>query len=186
MSCCHKPLAIYRSCGNDLYERATAMKKRSVSALIDDEPIDPEEAPMSEAAFAVIQRAHQLCGHPAAVDLTVDLGNSELLPPQRAEQALTEGELIVHARKILSAHLRARELVHQMQQRGDFDLNVSDLVETDSEGSHQCESSLGDDEPDEVVTDDWTRIARDAWDGESWKDAAMDYHTKRRKQGMRQ
>jgi hypothetical protein len=34
-----------------------------------DEPIDPAEAEMSEAAFEVIQRAHQLCDHPAAREL---------------------------------------------------------------------------------------------------------------------
>jgi hypothetical protein len=126
MSCCHKPLAIYRSCGNDLYERATAMKKRSVSALIDDEqPDSAEEAEMSEAAFAIIERAHELCGYPPARELSADLGNSELsntkhvslLPPQREEQALTEGEgcLVVHATKIL----RSRQLLAEWCEAAD-------------------------------------------------------------------
>jgi hypothetical protein len=118
-----------------------------------------------------------------------------------------------HATKIMRAHLRARELVHEMKQRGDFDLNVSDLVETDSEESHWfsppekasaevrlselgesqpsdsllrlrekwCDSSLGDNETDEVVTD-WARIAADAWHGESWARAAAEYQFERGKQ----
>jgi hypothetical protein len=55
---------------------------------IDDEPLDPAEEPMPEAAFEIIQRAHELCGHPPAVDLTVDL-------EQRAEQALNEARAIL-------------------------------------------------------------------------------------------
>jgi thioesterase domain-containing protein len=101
---------------------------------LDDEPIDPAEAPMSEADFQVIQRAHEICGHPPAVDVE-----------QRAEQALTE----------------ARTLLQDL-----------DAVEMADEPT---------DEVNPPVTD-WKQAAQDAWDGESWKDAATDYRTKRGKQ----
>jgi hypothetical protein len=73
---------------------------------LDDEPIDPAEEPMPEAAFQAIERAHLLCGHPAAVDLTVDLGNSEL---SNTKHVL----LLPHATKILSAQIRALALVER-------------------------------------------------------------------------
>jgi hypothetical protein len=121
---------------------------------------DSAEAPMSQDAFTVIERAHQLCDHPPAIGLAAEL-----------EQ---------HAIKIMSAQIRAGELLREMKERGDSDLGVSKtcLVETDSEESRWCESSLVDDETDDPVID-WKSVARDAWDGKSWKDAAMDYRAER-------
>jgi hypothetical protein len=60
----------------------------AVAQNIDEEPTDPAEAAMSEAAFEVIQRAHTICGHPPAVDLTAEL-------EQRAEQALSEARTML-------------------------------------------------------------------------------------------
>jgi hypothetical protein len=55
---------------------------------IDDGPIDPAEGPMPDAAFEIIQRAHEICGHPSAIDLAAEL-------EQRAEQALSEARTIL-------------------------------------------------------------------------------------------
>jgi hypothetical protein len=144
----------------------------AVAQNLDDEPQDdPAEAEeMSVTSFEMIQRVHELCGHPPARELPAELEQRDCL--------------IAHATKIMRAHLRARELVHEMKQRGYFDLNVSDLVETDSEDVHQCTPSrldLVDDEADEVVTD-WKSVAQDAWQGEGWARAAAEYQFERGKQ----
>jgi hypothetical protein len=55
-----------------------------------EEPLDPAEAEMSEAAFAVIQRAHEICGHPPARELTAEPDLE-----QRSEQALAEAQDIL-------------------------------------------------------------------------------------------
>jgi hypothetical protein len=134
----------------------------------DDEPIDLAAAEMSAADFQVIEHVHAICNHAPARELPA------------------EPDLIAHAAKILGAQIRAAELLREMKQRGDSDLNVSDLVETDSEDeavtesqrdeSHQCDSSVS-----------WAQIAADAWAGASWKVAAMDYHrAERGKRGVRQ
>jgi hypothetical protein len=69
---------------------------------IDDEPQpDSAEAEMPEATFAVIQRAHELCDHAPARELTA------------------EPDLIAHAAKILGAQIRALALVAEMKQRGE-------------------------------------------------------------------
>jgi hypothetical protein len=152
----------------------------AIAHQFDDEPIDPAEEPMPAADFRVIQRAHELCDHAPAVDITVDLGNSELSNTEHVR-------LLPHAVKIMHAHRRARELVHQMQQRGDFDLGVSDLVETDSVDSQCCESTrldLVDDKPGDEVVTDWQQVAQAAWADAGWKSAAEDYHRTRR--GVRQ
>jgi hypothetical protein len=151
---------------------------------LDDELIDPAEAEMPEAAFAIIEHVHQLCGHPAAVEFEA-AKRTHVSDLKLLEQ---------HAIKILSAQIRAGQLVRSMKQRGDFDLEVSDLVETkskkfldlsalvetDCEGSHCCEPSLVDDETDT----DWAEVAQNAWHDESWKVAAANYHRTRR--GVRQ
>ena len=135
----------------------------AVAHSLDDEPTDPGEAEMPATSFEIIRRAREICGHPAARELPAEL----------------EGCLIAHAAKILSAQIRALALLAEMKERGELsDLNVSDLVETDSEEGHWCESSLGDDETDEPPVTDWKEVAQDAWN-EGWKAAAMDYHIKR-------
>jgi hypothetical protein len=134
---------------------------------LDDEPPDPAEEPMTEDAFAVIQRAHAICDHPPAQDEGV----------HQCTPSMTTAALEQHAIKILGAMIFAGKLVAEMKQRGDFDLNVSDLVETDSEGSHWYEPSrlnLVDDETDEVVTD-WESVAQDAWRSQGWAQAAQEY-----------
>jgi hypothetical protein len=60
----------------------------AVAHQLGDEPIDLAEAAMPAAAFEIIQRAHAICDHPPAVDLTVDL-------EQSAEQALNEARAIL-------------------------------------------------------------------------------------------
>jgi hypothetical protein len=116
----------------------------------DAEPIDPAEEPMSEAAFEIIQRAHAICNHAPAVDLTVDLGNSELSNAKHVS-------LLPHAIKIMSAQFRAGELLAEMKERG-----ASDLADAVREVN----------ETDEVpAADAW-------WRSESWTKAAEDYHTK--------
>jgi hypothetical protein len=118
----------------------------------DDEPhADPAEEPMSEAAFAVIQQAHQLCDHPPARELTAE--------PD--EPTLTRIAI-----RILSSQIRAGQLVRAMEERGDFDLDVG-------------KTCLLDDETDDLGTD-WAEVARAVWDSEGWKDAAEDYHRTRR------
>jgi hypothetical protein len=124
-------------------------------------PADSAEAEMSEAAFAIIERASAICGH----------------PPARELPAEPEGCLIVRATKILSAQILAAELLHEMKQRGDSDFGVSEtcLVETDSDESQHCNSSLGDDETDEPPVIDWKEVAQDAWRSEGWARAAKEY-----------
>jgi hypothetical protein len=119
-----------------------------------DEPQDdPAEAAMSGAAFQIIQRAHEICGHPPARELPAEL-------EQRVQSALTEGEgcLIAHATKIMRAEIRAGELLREMKER--------------AERQKAGEAS--------AVTD-WGQVARDAWHSEGWTKAAEDYHTKRGK-----
>jgi hypothetical protein len=62
----------------------------AVAHQLIDEPLDPAEAEMSEAAFEVIQRAYAICGHPPARELPVEVGLD-----QRAEQALAEAQVIL-------------------------------------------------------------------------------------------
>jgi hypothetical protein len=64
----------------------------------------------------------------------------------------------------LRAQIRAGEIVRAMAQK------TTCLVEL-----------LVADETDEVVID-WAQAAQDAWHGESWKVAAMDYRIECRKQ----
>jgi hypothetical protein len=153
----------------------------AVAHSLDDEPTDPGEAEMPATSFEIIRRAREICGHPAARELPAEL----------------EGCLIAHAAKILSAQIRALALLAEMKERGELsDLNVSDLVETDSEEGHWCESSLGDDERDVSILDtpggpplgddetdepsvDWAQIAADAWN-EGWRAAAVEYQVTRR------
>jgi hypothetical protein len=139
------------------HSRLTVMTA-AVAQNLDDEPQDepqddPAEAPMSEAAFAVIERAHQLCGHPAARELPA------------------EDCLIAHATKIMRAQIRAGKLLREMKERGDSDLGVSKT----------CLVELVDDETDEVVTD-WAQIAADAWRSRGWAQAAQEYRAKRVRQ----
>jgi hypothetical protein len=94
----------------------------AVAHSLDDEPIDPAEEPMTAAAFEVIQHAHQLCGHPAARELSAE---PEL--EQHTEQELNEARAILR-----------------------------DLLVTD-----------------------WQQVAADAWNEKGWKDAAVEYRTKR-------
>jgi hypothetical protein len=122
---------------------------------------DPAEAEMSEAAFAVIQRAHELCGHPAAVELTA------------------EPDLIAHATKILGAMIFAGKLVREMRQRGEFeDVGVICPVDGDDatdevELTHLCQltpASAGTEPPV-----DWKEVAEAAWRDEGWALAATEY-----------
>jgi hypothetical protein len=63
-----------------------------------DEPLDPAEEPMPAAAFRIIERAHQLCDHPAAGELSAEVGLEdraraifeELLPTTVGEGCLVE------------------------------------------------------------------------------------------------
>jgi hypothetical protein len=135
--------------------------------LDDDEPQpDFAEEPMSEADFRIIARAHELCDHPAAVDL------DEAAKPERVRDLKLEQ----HATKILGAMIFAGKLVAEMKQRGDFDHDVSDLVETAdhfADGVREVPS-----DSDETDTD-WARMAADAWN-EGWRDAAVAYQVTRR------
>jgi hypothetical protein len=163
---------------------------------LDEEPLDPAEAPMSEADFRIIERAHAICDHAPARELTAEphdkfsrrLENWNL-DEQRAEQAL-----IPHAVKILRAQIRAGELLREMAQKGERAVrkNMKSQPATsklsDLGVSKTCLVELGDDETDEVkpVTD-WKRVAQDAWHSEGWAQAAQEYRTKRGKQrGVRQ
>jgi hypothetical protein len=105
------------------------MMMAAAAQNLDEEPhADPAEAPMSAADFRIIERAHQLCDHAPARELTAELAkrsehrgkrNPSDPPKQRAEQALTEGDLIPHAVKILGAQIRAVALVREMKERGE-------------------------------------------------------------------
>jgi hypothetical protein len=145
----------------------------------DEPPADSAEEPMSEVAFAVIQRAHAICDHAPARELPAgphDRFSRRLenwnLDEQRAEQAL-----IPHATRILRAQIRAVVLVREMKERGER-CDVEDFI-----GGFQIpkiwEFELGDDETDEPSVD-WAQLAADAWCGEGWKVAALDYHRTRR------
>jgi hypothetical protein len=130
-----------------------------------DEPQDDpaEEAAMSAADFRIIARAHQLCGHSPAVDLTVE-------SDQRITDPTHVSLLLPHAIKILRSQIRAGELVREMAERGDLGVTETCLVEL----------RLSDDETDEVEPPvNWKQAAQDAWHGESWKDAATDYASAR-------
>jgi hypothetical protein len=128
-----------------------------------DEPIDREEGPMPAADFRIIERAHEICDHAPARELSADLGNSELSNAAHAS-------LLPRAIKILGAQIRARELVAEMKERGELSDQYSTI----------CRICPGDDETDEPPVTDWRQIAADAWDAPSWKDAAVDYRTSAR------
>jgi hypothetical protein len=125
---------------------------------LDDEPIDPAEAEMSEADFRIIERAHELCGRAAVRELPAELDE------QRNSQNCELPALTRIALKILRSQIRAGELVREMKL-----------------------SDLGDDETDEVeflVTEgsrepssrcDWQQVAQAAWHDEGWARAAKEY-----------
>ena len=74
----------------------------AVAQNFDDEPpADSAEAEMPAAAFQAIERAHQICGHPPARELTA------------------EPDLIAPAVKILGAQIFAGKLVRAMKERGE-------------------------------------------------------------------
>jgi hypothetical protein len=136
-----------------------------------DEPVDLTEE-MSEADLRIIERAHEICGHPAAVEVLSNAQHVALLPPGNSELSNREHIhvlppcLIPYATKILRAQIRAGELVAEMQARGE----LSDLI--------------ADDEPTTDAVDppavDWQQIAQAAWHDEGWKDAAVEYQVNRR------
>jgi hypothetical protein len=131
------------------------MMTAAAHRLDDDEQPDSEEAEMPEAAFAVIQRARRLYGHPAPRELPTELEQRDCL--------------IVRATKILGAQIRAGKLVaDEMKAKGER-CDVEDFIDG---------FELGDDEPDDLGTD-WASVAQAAWH-EGWRAAAEDYHRTRR------
>jgi hypothetical protein len=123
-----------------------------------DEPFDREEEPMPAADFQAIERAHAICDHAATVDLTVEKA-------QRDDGCQCPPSLEQVATKILRSQIRARELVAEMQERGEFDHVVIEP---------KALSDFGDDEMDEP-TDDWAQIAADAWNAAGWAEAAHEF-----------
>jgi hypothetical protein len=99
----------------------------------DDEPIDPAEEPMPAADFRIIERAHAVCGHAMARELTA------------------EHDLIAHAAKILSAQIRALAL----------SAKATENIQNSYKHAADVLDDFGDDEPDEPV--DWQQVAANAW-----------------------
>jgi hypothetical protein len=141
---------------------------------VDDEPQDdPAEEPMPAASFAIIGRAHELCGHPPARELIDEQHDC----------------LLAHATKILSAQIRAGELVRQMKARGEWH-DVEPMTDESAESAENIQNSyqhaadvlddFADDEPD-----DWASVALAAWDAAGWKQAAQEYRDKRGKEMRR-
>jgi hypothetical protein len=148
----------------------------AVAHSFDDEP-DPAEA-MPAADFEVIRRAHEICCHPAAVEVLSNAQHVALLP---------------HAIKILRSQIRAAELVAEMQARGEnrseylfsledfkFD-NLSDLElpVSDFKYANFANLDLPVSAPDESVID-WQQVAEAAWHDEGWALAATEYQVNRR------
>jgi hypothetical protein len=129
----------------------------AVAQNLDEEPLDPAEAEMPAAAFAVIQRAHQLCDHPAARELAAEPDLE-----QRAEEALSE------ARTILQ-DLDAESLTDE----------ATPIFPPENSGNSPPPAEPTDEVKPAV---DWKQVAQNAWHSESWTKAAEDYHTKRGKQ----
>jgi hypothetical protein len=145
-----------------------------------DAPIDPAEAAMPATAFEIIQRAHAICDHAPARELTIELGNSELSKADHGRLLPPQDCLVTHATKILSAHRRAGELLAEMKQRGelsDLGLSKTCLVELGDETDEEIiPIKLGfTPAPDLVPVTDWQQVAADAWDAKGWKDAAVEY-----------
>jgi hypothetical protein len=148
-----------------------------------DEPIDPAEAEMPAAAFQAIERAHQLCDHPAARELSK---SNNLLDLELPISSLTaEPDLIAHATKILRSQIRAGELVAEMKARGDSDLIADEPTVLFSLEDFKLRNlrnfkfriirdlNLPVSAPDESITD-WALVAADAWNAKSWKGAATE------------
>jgi hypothetical protein len=81
---------------------------------IDDGPIDPAEGPMPDAAFEIIQRAHEICGHPPAVDRSAEL-------EERAGRALAEARAILDGLGEVSVDETSMIFPAENFEMGDYD-----------------------------------------------------------------
>jgi hypothetical protein len=146
----------------------------------DDEPIDLAEAEMPEADFRIIERAHQLCDHAPARELTAEPEfDSHAARVAKLRIAGGESCLISHATKILRAQFRAGQLTVELQQQ-----RAEQAPSSQEDNSHQCEFlgavEMADEPADEVeFVTDWALVAADAWNAKGWKDAAVEYRVKR-------
>jgi hypothetical protein len=145
---------------------------------LDDEPRDdPAEAEMPAADFEAIERAHEICGHKPAREVTAEFDE------QRESQNCESPTLTRIAIRILSSQIRAAELVAEMRARGEMSksnklLNlefetVSNLDKSPKLVDLNKLSDFGADEVDDPPATDW--IAADAWNAKGWKDAAVEY-----------
>jgi hypothetical protein len=78
-----------------------------------DEPLDPAEEPMSEADFQVIQRAHQLCDHAPARELTaepdLEKAATTVFPPENSPPPVFQ--IIEKARPMLAQTRPTKERI---------------------------------------------------------------------------
>jgi hypothetical protein len=134
----------------------------AVAHSFDDEPQpDSAEAEMPAADFRIIERAHEICDHSAAVDLD-EAAKHDHGRVLKLEQ---------HATKILGAQIRALAL----------SAKATENIQNSYKHAADVLDDFGDDEPDEPSVD-WAQIAADAWAGASWTKAAEHYHATRGKQ----
>jgi hypothetical protein len=129
---------------------------------------DPGEAEMPAAAFEVIQRARQLYGHPAAVELTAEHFSLDRNAIKRLPLDEQRDCLIVRATKILGAQIRALAL----------SAKATENIQNSYKHAADVLDDFVDDEPDEPSVD-WAQIAADAWN-EGWRAAAVEYQVTRR------